>query len=40
MLDRVRKKVGEPLAAATLLCDSCKRKRTAATNARLARSSR
>jgi predicted molibdopterin-dependent oxidoreductase YjgC len=39
MLDRVRKKVGEPLAAAALLCDSCKRKRTAATNARLARTS-
>ncbi len=40
MADRVRKKIGEPLAAATLLCDACKRKRTAATNARLARSSR
>ena len=39
-LDRVRKKIGEPLAAAALLCDSCKRKRAAATNARLARTSR
>ncbi|MGD0999838.1 MAG: 2Fe-2S iron-sulfur cluster-binding protein [Candidatus Brocadiia bacterium] len=39
MADRVRKKVGESLAAATLLCDSCKRKRAAATNARLARTS-